>query len=104
MANPTVQWNGDNLPEVERLLRLHEASAFKHGDQLHILGEGLSILLNLGDQLIIDGDRLGVLRPPTKAANPEITWDGNNVFEMSRFSPNSRWAANSVDSRSTSTT
>jgi hypothetical protein len=85
MANPTVQWKGDNLLEVERLLYSHEAVATKHGDVLVITGEGLGIMLNLGDQLVLDGDQLGVIRPPSKVPDPEITWDGNNVFEMSRF-------------------
>ncbi len=85
MANPTVKWTGDNLKDVERLLRRHDAQAYKHGDVLHITGEGLYISLSLGDQLILDGERLGVIRPATKVAETEIIWDGNNVFEMSRF-------------------
>ncbi len=85
MANPTVQWKGDNLPEVQNLLRDHEAHATKLGEVCYITAEGLNIKLDPGDQIIRSGDQLGVIRPVTKAPDPEITWDGNNVFEMSRF-------------------
>lgn len=85
MPNPTVLWRGDNLAEVERLLQEHHASVLKNGDRLEILAEGLCVTLNLGDQLVLEGDQLGVVRPATKVPDPEVTWDGNNVFEMSRF-------------------
>lgn len=85
MANPTAQWNGDNLAELQHLLRLHDATAAKYGDQVLITGEGLAVTLNLGDQVVISGDQIGVIRPATKTPDPEVTWDGNNVFEMSRF-------------------
>lgn len=85
MANPTVQWKGDNLSEVEHLLRDHEASATKLGEVCYIMGEGLSIKLEPGDRIILDGDQLGVSRPAMKLPDPEVTWTGNNVYEMSRF-------------------
>ena len=85
MPNPTVQWKGDNLAQVQNLLRLHEATASKQGDLLMVVAEGLALTLNLGDQLVINGDQLGVIRPASKLPDPEITWDGMNVIEMSRF-------------------
>ena len=85
MALQTIRWNGENLAEVKRLLQMHTANASKHGDILCITDEGLGITLNLGDELLLNGDQLGVRRPVTNVPDPEITWDGNNVFEMSRF-------------------
>lgn len=85
MADPTVRWNGENLAEVQHLLRSHEATAVAHGDVLVITGEGLGIMLNVGDELIRSGDQLGVVRPPTKTPDPEIMWTGHNIPEMSRF-------------------
>jgi hypothetical protein len=85
MSNPTAQWRGDNLAEIQTLLRRHDAVAEKYGDQVLITGEGLALTLNLGDQVVVSGDQLGVIRPATKTPDPEVTWTGDNVFEMSRF-------------------
>jgi hypothetical protein len=81
----TIRWNGENLAEVQRLLQAHTVHASKHGDILCIIDEGLGITLNLGDELLLNGDQLGVRRLEVKLPDPEIIWDGNNVFEMSRF-------------------
>lgn len=85
MAQPTARWEGDNLREINHLLRLHDATAYAHGETLHISGKGIYITLSPGDSLIRDGDRLGVLRRPVEAADPEITWTGMNVGPMAEF-------------------
>jgi hypothetical protein len=85
MANPTAQWKGDNIGEIEMLLMFHDATAVKDGDRCYIMAEGLSITLNLGDSLIREGDQLGVIRPAIDAPDPEITWTGQNVEPMARF-------------------
>lgn len=85
MSNPTAQWTGNNIVEIQQLLRFHDAIALKDGDRCYISAEGLNITLNPGDRLIREGDRLGVLRPATAAPDPEITWTGNNVEPMAQF-------------------
>lgn len=85
MANQTIRWNGENLAAVKRMLEMHTANASKHGDVLCITDDGMGITLNLGDELILNGDQLGVRRPAARLPDPEITWDGMNVYEMSRF-------------------
>jgi hypothetical protein len=83
---PTAQWNGDNAQEIEHLLRHHVARADKDGDCCHIIGlQGLDIRLNPGDRLVVEGDRLGVLRTAITAPDPTITWEGANVPEIARF-------------------
>lgn len=85
MAQPTARWEGDNLREIEVLLRLHDAKAYAHGETLHISGQGIYITLSPGDSLIREGDRLGVLRRVVDASDPEIIWTGVNVTDMARF-------------------
>jgi hypothetical protein len=83
---PTAQWKGDNASEIEHLLREHVARADKEGDLCRIRGiDGLNISLNLGDRLVVEGDRLGVLRTVKAAADPTITWDATNLAAIAQF-------------------
>lgn len=84
---PTVQWRGDNAAEVEHLLRNHLARADKHGDKLHVMGlGGLDITLELGDSVVIEDDRLGVMRrQPQEGPEQWVTWDGNNLGKVAQF-------------------
>ena len=62
---PNAQWKLDNVSEIEALLTDHAVSLEVHGDAIRIRGpEGLEIILNPGDCLLRDGDRLGVVRVP----------------------------------------
>jgi hypothetical protein len=62
---PNAQWKLDNINEIEVLLVDHVATLEVSGDQLRIRGPGgLEIILNPGDCLMRDGDRLGVVRVP----------------------------------------
>lgn len=84
----TIQWTGDNEQVIDDLLgREHMVRADKHADKLHVHGIGLDIMLELGDSLILDGDRLGVNRAPR--ANPLeqsfVTWTGSNMQEIVDF-------------------
>ena len=66
-APPSVQWKVDNLDEIEHLLRFHEFRCRPDGDDLLIQGYGgLNTHLAPGDSLILDGDRLGILRVPAE--------------------------------------
>jgi hypothetical protein len=79
MRRRVVQWQGDNAEEAERLLSNHLARADKHGDKLHLIGLGINVELNLGDSLILDGDRIGIQRAATKEPLVEefVTWTGD---------------------------
>lgn len=82
----TVEWTGDNVVEIERLLTDHVVRAEKAGDQCHIQGaDELSLTLNLGDRIAVEGDRLGIFRKDAVRPDPEVTWTGTNVEEMARF-------------------
>jgi hypothetical protein len=84
MAFPSVQWDGDNAADIERLLSNHLARADKHGDKLRLVGIGLNVELGLGDTVMLDGDRLGIARAGVPL--PErITWDGTNVPAFNEF-------------------
>ncbi len=62
---PNVQWKVDNVSEIDALLVDHVAVLEVSGDQLRIRGPGgLEIILNPGDCLLRDGDRLGTVRVP----------------------------------------
>lgn len=86
MSRATVEWKGDNEQEIERLLREHLARADRECDQCRIRGiDGLNITLNPGDRIMVEGDRLGVLREVNGAADPTITWDGRSLPAMVKF-------------------
>lgn len=83
---PTVQWQGDNASEFEKLLSNHLVRADKHGDQLVLLGVGIHVTLNLGDSVLLDGDALGVQRADGKPVeNPSVTWKGSNLGDVANF-------------------
>lgn len=85
MRFPTVRWTGDNLGEVERFLSNHLARADKHGDKLHLIGIGLNVELSLGDSIMLDGDRMGIVRAGAPTPIDQITWDGTNVPAINEF-------------------
>jgi hypothetical protein len=85
MPSPTIRWNGDNAAEVERLLSNHLARADKHGDKLQLIGIGLNVELNLGDTLVLDGDRLGIVRANAGAVQDFVTWTGANLPAFEEF-------------------
>ena len=89
MAFPAIQWDGDNVAEIERFLSAHLARADKHGDKLRLIGIGLNVELNLGDSLMLDGDRLGIVRAGAKAPAdlyPElVVWAGDNLPAVEAF-------------------
>lgn len=77
---PTVQWQGDNPGEIEDFLCEFVVRADQLGEQCHIIGiDGLHVVLELGDSLVIDHGKLGVIRHPKGSGvnDPELTWDGN---------------------------
>ncbi len=83
---PTVQWQGDNAAEVENLLRHHAARADQEGDRLHIMGlAGLDLMLEIGDSVIVEGDRLGVLRKQQGSVDIDVTWTGGNLAAIVKF-------------------
>ena len=66
---PHVQWRVDNLDEIEALLVDHEARMRVDTDDRLLLQAvgGLDTHLMPGDCLLLDGDRLGIVRAPTTA-------------------------------------
>lgn len=84
---PTVQWKGDNAPEIEKLLNAFVVRADKDGNRCRLIGlKGLNIVLEPGDSVTIEGLRLGVLRSSRKSApDPEITWEGGNLAAVAEF-------------------
>lgn len=87
MPRATAQWKGDNAREIEHLLRRHVAHAEKAGDLCRITGANkLDITLNLGDRVVVDGDRLGVFRQTTQTRpDPEVLWTGINMADVAKF-------------------
>lgn len=85
MRFPTVIWDGQNAAEIEQLLSQHLARADKHGDKLTLIGIGLNVELSLGDSIMLDGDRLGILRAGAPMPPAAITWDGTNVPAINEF-------------------
>ena len=74
MTQPNAQWRIDNIADIENLLSEHVVSLEKHGDQLRIRApDGLEIILNPGDCLLRDGDRLGVMRVPDAERSVPVT-------------------------------
>ena len=60
----SVVWKGDNEADVRALLSQHETRMHRDGDNLLIQGawSDLNTLIEPGDTLILEGDRLGILR------------------------------------------
>ena len=85
MSLPSVQWTGDNAAEIEGFLSNHLARADKHGDKLQLIGIGLNVELGLGDTLLLDGDRLGIVRAGAGIAEDFITWRGDNLPAFAEF-------------------
>ena len=65
MTLPNVQWKLDNIEEIERILEPFEARVAKDDDRLLIQAwGGLNTHLDPGDCIVLDGNRLGILRAP----------------------------------------
>jgi hypothetical protein len=70
---PWVQWKPegdltDNQNEVEELLANHHTRCKRVGDVLLLQAwGGMDETLNPGDCLVLDGDRLGIVRVPDSA-------------------------------------
>lgn len=87
-SKQTLQWNGDNLLEVENLLDSHVTKASASNGALRLIGMGgLDITLSTGDTLIVDGDRLGVIRESRKSEKGQsfVIWKGANIEEFASF-------------------
>lgn len=84
---PTVQWTGDNEREIEHLLRDFVVRADRDGDRCRVIGlKGLNLMLEPGDSLILEGERVGVLRATrAEAAEPCMMWKGDNPREAAEF-------------------
>lgn len=82
-------WDGDNAAEIEQLLsRRHIARADKVGDKLRLIAIGLNVELNLGDTVLLDGDRLGIVRAGAGIPDlyPElVVWAGDNLPAFEEF-------------------
>jgi hypothetical protein len=81
----SIIWDGDNAKEVESLLGDHLARADKAGDKLKLIGIGLNVELGLGDTVLLDGDRLGIVRAGAGIAEDFIVWAGNNLPAFDEF-------------------
>lgn len=83
-----LQWTGDNLGDVESLLDAHVAHASSAGGKLRIIGIGLAldVTLELGDTLIVDQDRLGIVRYSSGVTDKQfVVWSGDNLEEFTQF-------------------
>lgn len=100
-----VRWEGDNLPAISRLVAnygtvryddlarsslLIVAKEFAKEGSVEVLRE-VGIPVNLGDiihvKLGTDGisDGIGIERPPNVGDDGEITWTGENPFDVAMF-------------------
>lgn len=60
---PHAQWKGDNAHEFVNVLRPFEAKVERSGDNLLISGPlGLEIELQPGEAIVVDGDKIGIVR------------------------------------------
>ena len=65
MTTPTAQWKGDNQAEIENLLSAFVVRTDRFKDDLLITGiNGMNIELHPGDCIIVEGERLGIVRVP----------------------------------------
>jgi len=85
MGFPSLTWDGDNIKLIEQFLEKHLVRADKHGDKLHLIGIGLNVELSLGDRIMLDGDRLGIVRAGGLVPPDVLTWDGTNVPAFNEF-------------------
>lgn len=85
MKMRSLVWDGDNVAEIERMLGDHLVRADKHGDTLALIGIGLNTQLGLGDTLVLDGDRLGIVRVNAGAVQDFVTWAGDNLPAFEEF-------------------
>ncbi len=73
MAQPNAQWKIDNQPELEKILADFAVQFERSGDHLLITGPmGLEIELAPGDCLLLDGERIGVVRVPVEAKTDKL--------------------------------
>ena len=85
MGFPSLTWDGDNAQLFEQFLSQHLVRADKHGDKLHLIGIGLNVELALGDRIMLDGDRLGIVRAGGLMPPDVLVWDGTNVPAFNEF-------------------
>lgn len=87
MRGQVAQWKGDNVPEIQGLLNNHHVRVDKEGEYLHVQGIGLDTTLRLGDSMIVDGDRMGIMRASTDKPLTEdsVTWTGDNLPDVAAF-------------------
>ena len=83
----TIQWAGDNLPEVESALGDYVTNTTVGGGILRIIGiGGLDLTIQLGDILIVEDGRIGIIRESSKPqAEEHVTWKGSNIEDFARF-------------------
>ena len=73
MAQPNAQWKINNQPELEKILTDFAVQFERSGDHLLITGPmGLEIELEPGDGVIIDGERIGVVRVPKQVKTEKL--------------------------------
>lgn len=84
----SLVWDGDNATEIEGMLNQHLVRADKAGDKLALIGIGLNVTLDLGDTVMLDGDRLGIVRAGSGISDlhPElVVWAGDNLPAFEEF-------------------
>lgn len=84
----SLVWDGDNAAEIEGMLNRHLVRTDKDGDKLALIGIGLNVSLDLGDTVLLDGDRLGIVRAGSGVSDlyPEmVVWAGNNLPAFEEF-------------------
>lgn len=81
----SVQWMGNNQKSIDALLSNHMAATeLQIGHKLRIHGLGLETIIDLGDFVIVDGDRIGIRRAPV-ASDEFVTWTGKNLESVKSF-------------------
>lgn len=86
----TLQWDGDNLHEVESALEDYVTSISAGGGVLKIIGMGgLELAIQLGDVLLVEEGRIGIIRDSGKRNDHGfVTWKGSNIEEFAIFLKN----------------
>ena len=73
MAQPNAQWKIDNQQELEKILVDFAVQFERSGDHLLITGPmGLEIELEPGDCVMIEGERIGVVRVPKDSKTEKL--------------------------------